>query len=72
MIVLAILGIPCLAFIFTSVITPMLPEMFKRKPLTCESCLSFWGALIYFGHLGIISILIASICYVIASIIWKL
>jgi hypothetical protein len=72
-IIIEILGIAALGFIFSSVITPNLPKMFKRKPFTCESCMSWWIAIGYFNiEFGILAILPAAICYVVASLIWKL
>jgi hypothetical protein len=72
-IAIEILGIASLGFIFSSVVTPMLPQKIKVKPFTCESCMSWWIAIGYFNiEFGILAIFPAAICYVIASLIWKL
>lgn len=72
-IIIEILGISALGFIFTSVVTPKLPKLFKRKPLTCESCLAWWIGIGYFySEYNLAAIIPAAICYVLASIIWKL
>lgn len=72
-IIIEILGISSLGFIFSSVVTPKLPKMFKHKPFTCESCLSWWFGIGYFyGQYNLAAVIPAAICYVIASIIWKL
>ena len=71
--IIEILGIAALGFIFSSVVTPQLPQLFKRKPLTCESCLSWWLGIGYFySQYNLAAVIPASICYVIASLIWKL
>lgn len=71
--IIEILGIASLGFIFSSVVTPMLPKMFKHKPFTCESCLSWWLGIGYFySQYNLAAIIPAAICYVIASLIWKL
>lgn len=71
--IIEILGIAALGFIFSSVVTPQLPQLFKRKPLTCESCLSWWLGIGYFySQYNLAAVIPAAICYVIASIIWKL
>ena len=72
-IAIEILGIASLGFIFSSVVTPNLPKWFKRKPLTCESCLSWWLGIAYFySQYNLAAIVPAAICFVIASLIWKL
>lgn len=71
--IIEILGIASLGFIFSSVVTPKLPKMFKHKPFTCESCLSWWLGIGYFyAQYNLAAVIPAAICYVIASIIWKL
>lgn len=71
--IIEILGISSLGFIFSSVVTPKLPKLFKHKPFTCESCLSWWLGIGYFyGQYNLAAIIPAAICYVIASLIWKL
>lgn len=71
--IIEILGISSLGFIFSSVVTPKLPKMFKHKPFTCESCLSWWLGIGYFySQYNLAAVIPAAICYVIASIIWKL
>ena len=72
-IAIEILGISALGFIFSSVVTPTLPKWFKRKPFTCESCLSWWIGIGYFySEYNLAAIIPAAICYVVASLIWKL
>jgi len=72
-IIIEILGISSLGFIFSSVVTPNLPKFLKRKPFTCESCLSWWLGIGYFyGQYNLAAIVPAAICYVVASLIWKL
>lgn len=69
--IIEIVGISCLAFIFTTVVTPL--TSLKFKPFTCESCMAFWIAIAYFyPTYGMQSILMASISYTIAGLIWKL
>lgn len=68
--IVEIIGIACFGYIFASVITPMLK--LKVKPFTCESCLAWWIALIWFYPLGLTAILYAAISYTIAGLIWKL
>ena len=71
--IIEILGIASLGFIFSSVVTPMLPQKIKVKPFTCESCLSWWIGIAYFySQYNFYAIIPAAICYVIASLIWKL
>jgi hypothetical protein len=72
-IAIEIIGIASLGFIFSSVVTPMLPQKIKVKPFTCESCMSWWIAIGYFyGQYNFAAVIPAAICYVVASIIWKL
>jgi hypothetical protein len=72
-IIIEILGISSLGFIFSSVVTPNLPKLLKRKPFTCESCLSWWLGIAYFySQYNLAAIIPAAICYVVASLIWKL
>ena len=68
--IVSIIGLACLGFILSHVVAPMFK--IKIKPFTCESCMSWWLALIWFYPLGIDAILFAAIAYVIAGLIWKL
>jgi hypothetical protein len=71
--IIEILGISALGYIFTSVVTPKLPTMFKNRPFNCESCFAWWLGIGYFySQYNLAAVIPAAICYVVASIIWKL